>query len=142
MNWQQLAEMKAAGMEIGSHTHRHAIIGRTPPGIAKEELLQSKRIIEEQIGAPCRIFCYPNGGYPRDGNEQTNQLVKEAGFESAVYMSKGMNTRTTSPYFITRYAVGQYTRMTDLREILSGVAVRAKRILGRNSSPQDISNRK
>lgn len=142
MNWAELAEMKAAGMEIGSHTQRHAIMGRVPPGIAKEELLKSKQTIENNLGSACRVFCYPNGGYPRDGNEQTNRMIEEAGYLGCTYMGQGMNTRSTNPYFMIRNCIGQTTRLSDLQIVLSGTVIRAKRILGRDPSPQAISNRK
>ena len=45
MTWEQVRELAQAGMEIGSHTHRHLICGLQDETILREELTLSKRLM-------------------------------------------------------------------------------------------------
>lgn len=129
-NWAQLREMAAAGMEIGSHTHRHIILAQSSADIAKKELRISKALIEQHLQQACEHFCYVNGGYPQDGNERTDELVCQAGYLSACYMRGGANSKATTPYHLRRHAVGLQTSPQQLEEILGVFSTRIRSWLG------------
>jgi peptidoglycan/xylan/chitin deacetylase (PgdA/CDA1 family) len=137
----QLREMAAGGIEIGSHTHTHQTLAAIRPELAREELRVSKAWLENQLDRACPTFCYPNGHYPRDGNDVTTDLVREAGYRCAVYMHGGVNTRATDPFYITRSAAGAHTGEADLLATLNAVGPRVKGWLGRDPSPSAISIR-
>lgn len=80
MTWDQLRECICLGHTIGSHTVSHPHLAEIPPDVAARELIDSRRILEEQLGAPVRSFCYPYGNL----SEQVQQLVADAGYEAAV----------------------------------------------------------
>jgi peptidoglycan/xylan/chitin deacetylase (PgdA/CDA1 family) len=130
MTWAQLREMQSAGMEFGSHTHRHYIIARVSADAAREELRESKRLLESNLQAPCGQFCYPNGHNPQDGNAATNDLVRAAGYDCALYMSGGANTKRTSPFMITRCGVGLRTTVAELAAICAAVGSRLRSFAG------------
>jgi peptidoglycan/xylan/chitin deacetylase (PgdA/CDA1 family) len=134
VKWAQLREMSNAGMEIGSHTHRHIVLGRVAAELAEEELIVSKRLLDRNLEQSCSLFCYPNGHYPDDGNDFTNMLVKKTGYSCATYMDLGITTRATDPYFLTRYSLGLYSSMNALRSNLTGANPRIKSIFSRDRS--------
>lgn len=77
MNWDQLKEINAAGIEIGSHTMYHPVL--TASKKAKWEIEESKRVLEEMLGTQITAFAYPSGKW----NNVIEQLVKNAGYKTA-----------------------------------------------------------
>lgn len=61
MRWSELRELAAAGFEIGAHSVSH----RALPGLSRRavesELRDSRRVLEEALGAPVCHFAYPRG---------------------------------------------------------------------------------
>jgi peptidoglycan/xylan/chitin deacetylase (PgdA/CDA1 family) len=87
VTWEQIREMKAQGIEIGSHTLNHPILSKVPDKhCLREEIDGSKVAIEERIGDRVATFCYPNGT-PADIDERVVTIVREAGYDGAVVTS-------------------------------------------------------
>jgi len=63
LDWNQIKEMSRAGIEFGSHTRTHRHLTTIPNREAEEELVSSKRDIEDAIGRPVDTFAYPYGSY-------------------------------------------------------------------------------
>ena len=61
MSWDEARSLASAGFEIGAHTVNHPILSRLPFEQAREEILESRRHIENEIGRCSPVFCYPNG---------------------------------------------------------------------------------
>jgi len=64
MNWPQIRNLLAGGMQIGSHTIHHVNIGTTllySPAQAQQELVQSQATLEKKLGVIIQQFCYPAG---------------------------------------------------------------------------------
>lgn len=59
MTWDQVRELHRAGMDIESHTHTHRVLTTLPPDELEQELVGSKRLLEEKIDAPVRALAYP-----------------------------------------------------------------------------------
>lgn len=79
LNWDQVAEMLDAGMEIGSHTMNHVDLRKVSRAVAKREIFESKQRLEENLDRQITSFCYPSGYY----NEAAVSLVVEGGYLSA-----------------------------------------------------------
>ena len=80
MSWQQLAQLRASGMEIGSHTMSHANLTGLTREQAQNEIVQSRTVIEQQLDVSITSFCYPAGGC----TPELAELVRETGYSSAV----------------------------------------------------------
>jgi peptidoglycan/xylan/chitin deacetylase (PgdA/CDA1 family) len=79
LTWAQLAEAVATGLvTVGSHTHAHVDLARAPEQVCRDELLRSKGLIEDQLGAACRHFAYPWAV----GSPVADRMVREL-FDSA-----------------------------------------------------------
>ena len=65
--------------EIGAHTVSHVPLRGLTTSQARQEIADSKKWLEDILGKPCSIFCFPGGGYARIHL----QLLREAGFVAA-----------------------------------------------------------
>jgi peptidoglycan/xylan/chitin deacetylase (PgdA/CDA1 family) len=102
----QVREWMGAGHEIGSHSLSHPRLTRLSVRDAREEIVASRKKLEDLFGRRIRHFCYPYG----DWNEAVRELVVEAGYETASSIRFGVNTPETSPYVLCRIMVRHPTR--------------------------------
>lgn len=65
--------------EVGGHGLTHRTLTELPSGEAREEIIGSKRWLEETLGVSARMFCYPNGRF----DEGIKRAVQEAGYTGA-----------------------------------------------------------
>lgn len=105
MNWKELGEMSAAGMDIQAHSMTHPHLDQLPYEKAFHEVVESKKTLEKHLNKPVVVFAYPFGGY----NANVLKMVKRAGFESAASVS-GLNhgfiqAPKAALYTLVRYAV-------------------------------------
>jgi peptidoglycan/xylan/chitin deacetylase (PgdA/CDA1 family) len=73
MSWSRIQELSAAGIEFGAHTATHPDLSRLEAGRAREEMVTSKRRIEDATGRPVESFAYPYGAV----NLEVRRLVAE-----------------------------------------------------------------
>ena len=99
VSWAQLAEMRDAGVEIGSHTVSHdrltAKKGRTDAdydGWLTNELQGSKELLESRLGVKIRTLAFPYGL----SNEQVKAAAAKAGYE-AQFTVNGIKTQASAP---------------------------------------------
>jgi len=113
----QLREWLAAGHLIGSHTCNHAKLDQIPLPQAREEIVASKKKLEDLFGVAVTHFCYPYGFW----NERVRDLVIEAGYRSATTTRFGLNSPATSPFELLRIqARYQSWGLRSLRQRLFG----------------------
>lgn len=79
LTWEQVREMHAAGMTIGSHTMTHPSLPRVDDAVLWQELFASKIELERRLGQPVLHFAYPGGAY----DDHAQQLVHKAGYRTA-----------------------------------------------------------
>jgi peptidoglycan/xylan/chitin deacetylase (PgdA/CDA1 family) len=75
----QIAELRAAGVEIGSHGMTHAHLTRLPDARAWTEIADSKSSLEDMMQAPVDFFAYPYG----EGDDRIRDMVARAGYRAA-----------------------------------------------------------
>jgi len=73
---------------------------------AREEIVASKKKLEDTFGVPVEDFCYPYGNC----NETVRELVMEAGYRTACSSDFGVNTPAISPFSLRRIIVRHPTR--------------------------------
>ena len=67
--WSKVEELHRAGIQFGAHTMTHPPLSAIDPGRARAEILESKKRIEDRIGAPVSAFAYPYGSQSRAARE-------------------------------------------------------------------------
>ena len=82
---EEIDQMFQSGIEIGAHSTTHPKLTMIPKEKAWEEISQSKTLLEAQLGAPVRSFCYPYGMV----NNTVKQLVRDAGFSIGCSVDSG-----------------------------------------------------
>lgn len=105
LDWQQAREMAQQRISFGAHTMTHPILTNMPLEDAKQEILDSKKMIEKETGLKVRHFAYPNGR-PKDFNESLKEYCKEIGFESISTCDFGSNKAAVDVWALKR--VGSY----------------------------------
>ena len=65
VTWNQLREMVAAGMEIGSHSLTHPFVDRLDEAGLRREFGESKAVIEDRLGLAVHAASLPRGWEPR-----------------------------------------------------------------------------
>jgi len=88
VNWQQLQEMTASGMTIGSHTVHHEFLSSISEKEVISELRESKKNLETRLETRIESFSYPGGRY----NSKTVCSVEEAGYDCAFLAETGINS--------------------------------------------------
>lgn len=84
VNWEQLREMAADPLiTIASHSVTHPLdLRELPPDQIRQEVVESKEILERELGIEIKYFTYPVGKY----NEEVLREVEAAGYEAALTM--------------------------------------------------------
>jgi peptidoglycan/xylan/chitin deacetylase (PgdA/CDA1 family)/glycosyltransferase involved in cell wall biosynthesis len=85
LNQKQIREMAEAGMEFGSHTVTHPDLTTCSPEQVRKELLDSKRLIEQQAGKEIISLAYPYGAV----NETVKSLAVETGYTFGLAVDSG-----------------------------------------------------
>lgn len=98
LGWDDLRALRAAGHEIGSHSHSHPLLPGCGDAELERELELSKRALERALGAEIDSFCYPNG----DWDPRVRDAVHKAGYARAVTTAHGWNARGDSDFTLRR----------------------------------------
>jgi len=112
LTWDEVREMHALGMTIGSHTMTHPNLPNAGLAAAREELVSSRECLQQQIGAPVTMFSYPNGGADRYLTSEVQGAVRDAGYVAATTSRNAFAGRHSNLYGLERIQVKE--RLEDL----------------------------
>ena len=79
LTWDMIQTMHRDGITIGSHTQSHRLLTKESADVALSELSESRRILQQRLGAPIEHFAYPDGRF----NPMVTQAVNTAGYRYA-----------------------------------------------------------
>jgi peptidoglycan/xylan/chitin deacetylase (PgdA/CDA1 family) len=116
LSWRQVEEMHRHGFSFGSHSSRHRPLTRLNSNSNRKDIERSKRSIEDKLGVPCRLFCYPYGQV----NESLKLTVQQAGFEGAVTTKFGRNKAGADPYTLRRIGSAHFTNSAVFKAAIYG----------------------
>ncbi len=86
LDWPQLRDLAAAGIEVGSHSSTHPDLRGVSDRQLLEECRASRERLEDGLGRPVRYFAYPFGRW----DERVKAAVREAGYEAAFAVLLGL----------------------------------------------------
>lgn len=98
LHWDSILEMKDAGVVFGSHSKTHPFLSKLSWNELKDEIRDSKIMLEERLKNPVDFFCYPNGDY----DNRVLETVAAAGYKGAVTTKRGLIHRNDRPFEMRR----------------------------------------
>lgn len=104
MTWDQIRQLRADGFEIGPHTVTHPILSRCTPEQVEQEIFESKRRVEQELGESVVHFAHPNG-QPSDWNPAVMDTIRRAGFKTCSTTISHRTQKKQDPFFLPRLTV-------------------------------------
>jgi peptidoglycan/xylan/chitin deacetylase (PgdA/CDA1 family) len=106
MTWDEVRALKKAGMDVESHSRSHRVFTTLPPDELREELVGSKRVLEEKLDAPVRAIAYPVS-LSLGKHDGILEAVRDAGYDIGFSTSSGLGPLgpRTNPLDIQRFWV-------------------------------------
>jgi peptidoglycan/xylan/chitin deacetylase (PgdA/CDA1 family) len=98
LEWDQVRDLAAAGIDVGGHSVGHAALTNLPLADARREIEGCRDAVAERLGRPPRHFAYPNGFH----SAAIRRAVREAGFETGSTTADHENLRGCDPYALSR----------------------------------------
>lgn len=74
--WDQLKELRDNNMEIGDHTRFHWFLTKQTPDILQKEIIDTKKLLEDNLNIKVLSFAYPFGLY----NDEVISYVTQGNF--------------------------------------------------------------
>ncbi|MGB7354842.1 MAG: polysaccharide deacetylase family protein [Acidobacteriaceae bacterium] len=107
MTWGEVRQLQKWGISFGSHTVTHPQLHGLQPDRIREEILQSRRTIEDKTGFPVDTFAYPYAFPQTDGPFRTmlRQILEESGYRYGVCTRIGRAGAASDPLFLERLPV-------------------------------------
>jgi peptidoglycan/xylan/chitin deacetylase (PgdA/CDA1 family) len=112
MSWAQARYWSARGMTFGSHTMTHPDLTALTPVALREELVASKRIVEDQLGREVTTLSYPFGRHSR----RVREAAMEAGYNTAFASCEGR--QPTDPFSVGRVLINSLMSLLEIRSLL------------------------
>ena len=119
MSRNQVREIMAAEIDIGSHTRTHPDLRKCTPAELETELRGSKEELEDWFGVEITSFAYPSGLT----NERVRAAVAAAGYRTAVSTRRGWMTAEADRYLVPRNFVEDFSDSTFLAGLNGGMNV-------------------
>jgi peptidoglycan/xylan/chitin deacetylase (PgdA/CDA1 family) len=122
MTWQQIREVNAYGIQIGSHTASHPHLYHTNRQDLEHEIKLSKQSIETNIGRPVRSFAYPFAFPEHDKAfvQRLGGLLERYAYDYGVCTSIGTACLSHSRFFLPRIPVNCHDDPCLFRAKLAG----------------------
>jgi len=106
LNKTQIEEIAKSNLvEIGSHTLDHVYLKQSPETVARKQIFESKKRLEEMLGFDIKTFAYPYGAF----NQKTIELVKEASYSAAVSVISGTHQSKENLFYLSRVRADAFT---------------------------------
>ena len=92
LDWDELSEIRDAGISVGSHGLDHQSLGKLSGGELQDQVYRSRQMLEDRLGIRVTCLAYPFGT-SRDFNATVKEEVRRAGYQFACTAINGVNRR-------------------------------------------------
>ena len=103
MSWEQVRELAAAGVTIGSQTASHPHMPLLTPAENAAEIAKSNERFRKELGAAPALFAYPFG----EIGSAVRKVVRSAGFRAAFGQHSGVLYHGADYFFLPRFAMNE-----------------------------------
>ena len=112
MSWSDLRDLAANDLlSIGSHSWHHADLRALGDRELRDDLLRSRRILEDRLGLAVHVFCYPRGQW----NGRVESVVREVYEMAVIGGGRRVSARSSDPFRVERTSL-----RNDMPDTLSG----------------------
>lgn len=118
MNWSQIQDLHRRGHSIASHTMTHRVLKFLPDHEKQYELIESKKHLENQLGASVDTIVYPYGSLA-EIDESTIAIAQEAGYRLGL-MNIQTHSLSNPMLALPRFAFPPIDTPAHLHAIASG----------------------
>jgi peptidoglycan/xylan/chitin deacetylase (PgdA/CDA1 family) len=118
LTWENIIEMKKSGLSFGAHTHTHPILTNTTLEKAEQEIALSKKIIEERLTEPIKMFAYTLG-QRNTFNNSIKALLRQHGFGCSTIW--GTNNSKTDILALRRVRIDAQDTFDDFKSKVNGL---------------------
>ena len=117
LSWDEIREMSDYGIDFESHTCSHPYLSRLSREEMRNELLESKMVIETALNKQVTFFCHPYG----DSSRETQEAARECGYVG-VFGGLDYSLRNTKEnvYNLSRVGTARFTSLEDFKAGLLG----------------------
>ncbi len=132
LTWQQIAEMRQAGVDFQDHSYLHHRLARRPKGMSddqyrrwiREDLEKNSALLTKRLGRRPDILALPYGEYNNTVLDEASKL----GYRAICTQDAGSVSRDTDPFLITREPIlgKDWTTMAHFKKILARVDLPVK----------------
>lgn len=123
LHWDEVRSLARSRVEFGAHTRTHPILSKMSDNRElRDEIVGSKKRIEEELGLPVFHFCYPNGR-AADISDAAVAVVRDANFRTAVTTEGGLNLKGSNSLLLRRIGVEPDLPELYFRQCVAGFRV-------------------
>lgn len=119
LDWDQVRELAAGGVEIGGHSHTHPQLDMLDDDRLRFELRRCRHIVADELGARPVSFAYPYGYSSR----RVRVAVRETGFAQSLAVGNALARRAQGPYALRRVTVRRSTGIAEFERLVEGRAI-------------------
>jgi L-malate glycosyltransferase len=101
VNWDEVKQMQASGLQFGSHTLNHTLLPNASPSEAEKEVQESLEELRGRIGNDVPGFAYPWGAWGISALDK----VRHSGYEFAVTTKPGLVGKDSDPFLLPRFPI-------------------------------------
>ncbi|MFD3524058.1 polysaccharide deacetylase family protein [Streptomyces sp. NPDC058653] len=119
LDWDQVRQLAAAGVEIGGHSHTHPQLDQLDDARLGYEAARCREIVDAELGVAPVSFAYPYGYSTR----RVRRAVRAAGFTQSLAVGNGLARRGQGPYALERVTVRRSTTIGEFERLVGGRSV-------------------
>ena len=98
LTWDRMRSLDGGVLRFEPHSRTHPFLPRLSPEAVREEVVGSKKRLEDELGREALAFSYPHGEF----NGAIERTVRDAGFKMAVTDRQGLNRPGDDPIRVRR----------------------------------------
>ena len=120
VTWEQLGEMKRAGMSIQSHTCTHPFLSELDEGALRDELRESKLELNRRLGQETTSIAFPGGDAPRAHLAHVLVELEYRVVGTSRWGTNSVPRLVQGPLYVSRCTVRGEPSMAHFRRVLAG----------------------
>jgi peptidoglycan/xylan/chitin deacetylase (PgdA/CDA1 family) len=121
LSWDELKEVRAAGVEIGNHSYSHLHMVSRRDGESREEwsarlradIVRAQQAFRKNLDCEPDLFAYPYGEW----SPEVVELIRDLGFKAAAVQTSGVVGPGSDVFRLPRFPMGgPYATLDGFRE--------------------------